>query len=346
MAIPGLRRISLRAFLGRVWQAAEAHAVTDSAAQLSYYALFSLFPFLFFLVTLTAWLPIGDAVLELVNRLAEVMPADALALVQQQLSSLLDRPRPRLLTVGLAVTLWSASRGTDSLRKALNLAYDVPESRSLWRTQATALLMTASLAVLVSSAIAMIVLGGEAGLWLAERADVAIEFQLVWSWLRWPVTALVFMLAVALCYYFLPDVEQEFRYITPGSVASTCLWLLGTWGFTQYAEHFGNYNVTYGSIGGVIVLLTWLYVSGLVLIVGGEVNAVLEHASAGGKAAGAREPGAPPPPRWQRPIAMPPAAVKSAGTPRPLAGEPGSRPGRPPPPAGGSPPETGAHHGH
>ncbi len=314
MAIPGLGGMSWRDFGARLWRALDTHASTDSAAQLSYYALFSLFPFLFFLVTLTAWLPLGGAMNELMLRLSAVMPDDAMAVIQQQTSALIDRPRPKLLTAGLAVALWSASRGIDSLRKALNLAYDVKESRSFWRTQATALVMTIAISVLVLASVAMILLGGRAGLWLASRADVGAEFQAVWSWLRWPSTALVFMLAVAIAYYVLPDVEQEFRYITPGSVASTALWLLSTWGFTQYAEHFGNYNVTYGSIGGVIVLMTWLYISGLVLIVGGEINAVLEHASPGGKAAGARAPGEVAPPAWERPSAMPPSAVKSGET--------------------------------
>ena len=318
MAIPGLRGISWREFIARLWHALDSHASTDSAAQLSYYALFSLFPFLFFLVTLTAWLPLGGAMNELMSRLSGVMPGDAMAVIQQQTSALIDRPRPKLLTIGLVVTLWSASRGIDALRKALNLSYDVKESRSFWRTQATALAMTVAVSILVLMAITMILLGGRAGLWLATYVHVGPEFQAVWSWLRWPTTALVFMLAVAIAYYVLPDVEQEFRYITPGSVASTLLWLISTWGFTQYVEHFGKYNVTYGSIGGVIVLMTWLYISGLALIVGGEINAVIEHASTGGKAAGARAPGAPAPPPWERPSAMPPSAVKSGDARSPL----------------------------
>jgi membrane protein len=311
VAIPGVRGISLRAFLRRLAGAASDHAVTDTAAQLSYYWLFALFPFLFFLVTLTAWLPLRGAVDEIMARLDPFMPDAALDLVEEHLRDLLSNPRPKLLTAGLAVTIWSASRGVDALRKALNLAYDVKESRSWWRTQAYALALTVAVSVLVLVAVTMIVLGGDGGFWLAQRLDAAVEFQAVWSWLRWPCTALVFMLAVAIAYYALPDVEQEFRYITPGSVSGTLLWLVASWGFSQYVDHFGKYNVTYGSIGGVVVLMTWLYISGLVLIVGGEVNAVLEHASPGGKAAGARAPGEPPDPRWDRPSAMPPAAAKT-----------------------------------
>jgi membrane protein len=313
IAIPGVRGLSLAEFGRRLWRAIEAHATTDSAAQLSYYALFSLFPFLFFLVTLTAWLPLGGAFAELLGNLSEVMPGDAWSLLPRHVAALLETPRPRLLTVGLGVTVWSASRGVDAMRKALNLAYDVRETRSFWQTQGVALVTTVLVSMLVLCSVAMIALGGRAGAWLAHEAGVDEAWQVAWSWLRWPATSLVFMLAAAVIYYVLPDVKQQFRYITPGSVVSTVLWLLSTWAFTQYVDHFGRFNVTYGSIGGVIVLLTWLYLSGLVLILGGEMNAVLEHASPGGKAAGARAPGEDPPPRWERPSAMPPAAVKGGG---------------------------------
>ncbi len=311
MAIPGFRGLSLREFGLRLYRNVNDHAAPDTAAQLSYYALFSLFPFLVFLATLTAWLPLKGSVNELLGRLGQIMPDEALALVRTHLDDLLDNPRPKLLTLGVVVTLWSASRGIDALRKALNLAYDVKESRSFWRTQSMALVLTVAEAVVILACVAMVLLGGQAGLWLAEHAGVGREFQFVWSWLRWPVTALVFTLAVAVSYYFLPDVKQEFRYITPGSVVSTVIWLLGTWAFTLYAEHFGSYNVTYGSIGSVVVLMTWFYISGLVLILGGEMNAIIEHASRGGKDAGARAAGEAPPPEAERPSAMPPGAVKS-----------------------------------
>jgi len=118
------------------------------------------------------------------------------------------------------------------------------------------------------------------------------------------------MFVAASLYYFLPDVEQEWRFITPGSVVGTALWLLTTWGFTQYAEHFGKYDVMYGSIGGMIVLLTWLYLTGLIFVLGGEVNAILEHAAHEGKAPGARAPGQAPPPPEARPSAASPGASK------------------------------------
>jgi hypothetical protein len=145
--------------------------------------------------------------------------------------------------------------------------------------------MTIGGAVLVLVAIAALTAGGRAGFWLADRIGLEHQYVFVWSWLRWPVTALVIMLCAALAYYVLPDVKQKFKFITPGSVLGTLVWLLGTWGFSVYAAHFGSYNVTYGSIGGVIVLLTWFYISGFIFLMGGEMNAIIEHASPEGKTA-------------------------------------------------------------
>jgi membrane protein len=99
------------------------------------------------------------------------------------------------------------------------------------------------------------------------------------------------MTLAALTYYMLPDVKQKFKFITPGSVVATLTWMLGTWGFGQYVNHFGNYNATYGSLGGVIVLLTWFYISVIIFLMGGEINAILEHESEEGKAAGERSEG-------------------------------------------------------
>ncbi|GHG65412.1 YihY/virulence factor BrkB family protein [Comamonas sp. JC664] len=290
MRRPRLKHLTWREFARRFVKEFEEDSVTDIAAQLSYYLLFSLFPFLFFLVTLVAYLPIAPGAVDaMMDRIHPLVPGDALQLITGHLQSLVNQPQPRLLTVGLVVTLWSASRGVNALRTALNLAYDVPESRPLWKTQGLAMLVTLMGSLLIPLSFAVFLLGGRLGLWLAGKLQLVEAYHLVWSWLRWPFTAGLVMLVLALCYYLLPDVKQRFKYITPGSVLGTGLWLGCTWGFTQYVEHFGRYNVTYGSIGGVVVLMLWLYISGLIFIVGGEVNAILEHASVEGKSKGARE---------------------------------------------------------
>jgi membrane protein len=309
--LPDLRGVSPGTILRHLYRAIVDDAITDTAAQLTYYFLFALFPFLFFLTTLAAYLPLQSAVDAFIERLQVVMPAEALTVVQGHTEKLLREPRPKLLTVGLVVTLWAASRGVDALRKGLNLAYDVPESRPVWVTQPLAMGMTVAGAALILVAFAAFILGGNLGEALAARVGVDRQFAIVWSWLRWPFTAMVVMLAVALSYYLLPDVEQRFRYITPGSATATGLWLASTWGFTQYVEHFGKFGVTYGSLGGVVVLLVWLYLTGLVFLLGGEVNAAIEHESPEGKAPGARAEGETPLPIEQRPSVAPPAAAKT-----------------------------------
>ncbi|MFY2563895.1 YihY/virulence factor BrkB family protein [Corallococcus terminator] len=312
MRLPRLKYLTWREFTRRFVKEFQEDTVTDIAAQLSYYLLFSLFPFLFFLVTLVAYLPFAPGAVDaMLDRIRPLVPGDALGLVTQHLTSLVDQPRPKLLTVGLLLALWSASRGADALRKALNLAYDVPESRPLWKTQGLAMLMTLVGTLLIPLSFAVFLLGGRLGAWLATRLHVQEAFYVVWSWVRWPFTAGLVMLALSLCYYLLPDVKQRFKYITPGSIFGTLVWMVSTWGFTQYVEHFGKYNVTYGSIGGVVVLLLWLYISGLVFILGGELNAILEHASAEGKEKGARQFGEPAP---AEPPIKTPGAAKSAAS--------------------------------
>ncbi len=235
-----------------------------------------------------------------------------MGIIDQHVNGLVNQPRPKLLTIGLIITLYSASRGVDAVRKALNLAYDVKESRPFWKTEAIAFGMTVGGALLAVVGIAALAAGGDLGLWLAQRMEIGPEYVVAWSWLRWPITALLIMACAAVGYFLLPDVKQEFKFITPGSVVGTLVWLGATYGFNLYVRHFGNYNVTYGSIGGVIVLMTWLYLSGLVFLMGGEINAILENQAPDGKELGARAPGEAPPPPEQRPSAMPPGATKRA----------------------------------
>lgn len=287
-----LRHLTWREFFRRLWEELQEDAITECAAQLAFYFIFALFPFLFFLVTLAAYLPFApQAVDAMLARLGPIMPSEALQVVRGHLEALVTDSQPRLITLGLLVALWSASRGVDALRRALNLAYDVPEYRPLWKTQGLAILMTVAGSLCIPLAFALFLLGGQLGEWIARHLHVLDAYHSAWTWLRWPFTAGLVMLVLALCYWRLPAVRHRYQFLSPGAVLASVLWLVSTWGFTQYVEHFGHYNVTYGSIGGAVVLLLWLYVTGLIFILGGEVNAVLEQA----EAEAARAEGRPPP---------------------------------------------------
>jgi membrane protein len=167
----------------------------------------------------------------------------------------------------------------DALRDALNLAYGVTESRPWWRTQVVAVLVTLIASLLMLLSVVGLALGGRAGMWLATLLHVSESWPRVWGWMRWPITAFFALLVMAVLYWALPDVKRGFRLVTTGSVVGSTLWLLASWAFTEYAEHFGSYDKTYGSIGGVIVLMTWFYLTGMVVILGGEIDALRKEGS-------------------------------------------------------------------
>jgi membrane protein len=311
LPLPGGGRLPLARLARLLYEKYFDHAVSGSAATLSFYFLFSLFPFLFVLVALTAYLPVFNPSMQRILEAASaVLPPEAMKLVESHVLGV--GARPRLLTLSVFATLYSASRGVDAVRAAINLSYDVKESRSFWKTQGMAFGFTVGGALLVLVSVGVAVLGGDVGFWLSRHLGIGALYVDAWRLARWPVTIGLTMLMAALGYYLLPDVEQEFKFITPGSVIASLTALAASWGFGQYAAHFGSYDVAYGSIGGVVVLMTWFYILGLIYLMGGEINATLEHESPVGKSAGARAAGQRPPPKRERPSAVPVGATHSA----------------------------------
>ena len=271
---------SAKLFLKQIYRRYTRDSVADAAGALSYYFVFALFPFLFLLTTLTAYVPYFRTSADtLLSRARDVLPPQAMQLVSAHVQGLVGTPRPRFLAVSLLLALYSASRGVDAVRAALNRAHDVRESRPVWKTEALALGMTAGGTLLVLGAVAGMAAGGGAGFWLARQMGVAAPYVFVWRWLRWPVTAGAIALSAALGYHLLPDVHRRFRLFTPGSLLGTLAWFLATWGFGEYAAHIASYNITYGAIGGVIVLMTWFYLTGFIFLMGGEINAIVEARS-------------------------------------------------------------------
>lgn len=270
---PGIKN-----FLKELWNRFFDNDISGKAAQLAYYLLFSLFPLLIFLVTVLSLISSHfpqDAVHSIFMTLSKIMPADALKPIQEQWEKL-GRDQHSFLSLGLLIALWSASRATDVFRIGLNEAHQKKETRSYIKVQGVAIIVTIVLALLVLFGFSAVLLGGKLGNFLAERIHFH-QAYLYFSWLRWPVSALVIMFAVSLAYYILPNVFPRLKFVNIGAAVATILWLFATWGFTQYAESLGDYNATYGSIGGIIVLLTWFYISGLIFLLGGEVNAILQQ---------------------------------------------------------------------
>jgi membrane protein len=259
------------------------------AAQLAYYFLFALFPFFLFLTTLLGYLPIPDLLDRLLETLGQMLPGEAIRLVQDNLRQLVSGQRGGLLSFGLLAALWTSSSALTAIMDSLNRAYDVDEGRPFWKVRGLAILLTVGLSVFIVAALVLLTFGPGIGRWIADLVGLGRAFELAWNILRWPVIVGFMVVAMALLYYVAPDVEQRWQWITPGSVCAVIGWLLASLGFAFYVNNFGSYNATYGSIGAVIILLTWMYLSGLFVLIGGEVNAEIEHAAQDGKAPGEKQ---------------------------------------------------------
>jgi membrane protein len=259
------------------------------AAQLAYYFLFALFPFFLFLTTLLGYLPIPDLLDRLLETLGQMLPGEALQLVQDNIRQLVTDQRGGLLSFGILAALWTSSSALTGIIDSLNRAYDVEEGRPFWKVRLTAIGLTVGLSAFIVVALVLLTFGPQLGRWVADLVGLGRVFEVTWNVVRWPVIVGLLVVAIALLYYFAPDVEQGWTWITPGSACAVLGWLLASLGFAFYVNNFGSYNATYGSIGAVIVLLTWMYVTGLFILIGGEINAEIEHAAPGGKDPGEKQ---------------------------------------------------------
>ena len=258
------------------------------AAQLAYYFLFALFPFLLFLTTLLGYLPVPNLIDNIMLLLTRALPREALMLIQDNVHTLVTQPKGGLLSFGIVAALWTSSSAITAITAGLNRAYGVEESRPWWKVRIVALLLILGSSLFVIAATVLVIFGPQLGTWLASSVGLGDVFTVVWNIARWIIIPLCLIVALAVLYYFAPDVEQQWRWITPGSVCAVIGWILASLGFAYYVNNFGSYNTTYGSIGAVIVLLTWLYVTGFFILVGGELNSEFEHAAAKGKNPGER----------------------------------------------------------
>src|SRR5512145_533987 len=236
------------------------------AAQLAYYLLFAVFPVVLFLTPLMRYLPIP--------------------ILQDNIRQLVTEQKGGVLSFGILAALWASSSAVVAIIDALNRAYDVQEGRPWWKVRGVALLLTIGLSLFILVAMVLMIFGPQLGNWLASLVGLGKVFELLWNILRWPVSAGMLIVAMAVVYYYAPDVEQQWKWITPGSVFAVLATIVVSLGFSVYVSYFGSYNKTYGSIVAVIVFLTWLYLTGLCLLVGGEINAEIEHAAPSGKAPG------------------------------------------------------------
>lgn len=281
--------LSVTELLRRLVQKVQKDDCLGSAAQLAYYFLFALFPFLLFLTSLLGYVPIPNLMDRILELLVKVVPDEALKLVQDNIRDLVSNQRGGLLSFGILAALWASSSAITAITETLHRAYGVEEGRPFWKVRGMAILLTIGLSVFIIMAMILLIFGPQIGSWMANSIGLGSIFEVIWPILRWPIIVIFLIIAMAMIYYFAPDVEQEWKWITPGSIFAVMGWIIASLGFSYYVTHFGSYNKTYGSIGAVIVLLTWMYLTGFFILVGGEINAILEQAAPEGKEPGEKK---------------------------------------------------------
>jgi membrane protein len=250
--------------------------VTNGAAVLAYYLMLASFPAAILLLSLLPYLPIPNLDRAIVDLMHQIMPDQAAQLFTSTVESVVSERRGGLLSVGVLGTLWAASTGIHAVMQQLNVTYDVKETRPFWKTRGLALLLVFGYGILVVGAFALVVFGGILQTYLSQLLGWNRLLLGFFSALRWIIILAMIMGALSVMYYFGPNVKHRFKLVSPGGIVGTVLLVLASLSFRLYVANFGKYEATYGSIGAVIVMLLWLYVAGLVVLIGSEVNSLLE----------------------------------------------------------------------
>lgn len=263
----------------RVWQEMGADDVLGRSAQLAFYFLFAIFPLVIFLTSLVGMIegPESPMMRHLAAGITRTMPSSAGVLVETTLRHSLAWSGNGKLAFGIVVALFSASSGMAAMIDVLNIVFDVDDKRSVVRQRLTAVWLTVVVGLLVCSAIFLITLGGR-----IAAAVAGDGLYRTWEILQYPVAFFFLLIACSLVYRFAPHLrEPQWRVFTPGSVTGLCLWLIASFGMRVYLHHFHTYTSDYGTMGAVMVLMMWFYLTGLAFLIGGEVDAIIDRGMKG-----------------------------------------------------------------
>jgi membrane protein len=261
-----------------VWVSSFDDDVFARAAQLGFYFLLAIFPALLGVTALIGMLPSQVVVPTVMPYAEKVLPSESLILVERYVEQVIRGSGGGVFYLSLLASLWAASWGMMAIINTLNAVYGVKETRPLWKAGLTALLLTIGAAVFVITSLILILAGAQVSQWIADATGMDWWVTLAWPLLQWPAIVLFMLVALNLIYYWAPNTNHEWQWMKPGSVLAVLLWIILSLGLKYYVEIFVDYNLVYGSITGVIILMLWLYVSGLTLLLGGELNFILKRA--------------------------------------------------------------------
>jgi membrane protein len=286
MPIPGLRGLSLPSLIQCSIKRFFAHDMPMYSAAVTYQILFSFFPFLICFIALLGFFELEN----LFDWLRQQTEGVFLPQTMQQMNQILDQLQQRrmgLLSIGIAGALWAASSGMRSMMKALNVVYEVKEGRPLWKRYALSLPYTVAIGCMLAIATILILVTPQAIQTLSQQLGMGQVFATLWAWwLRWPVVFLVLTTTVAIVYGVGPDVEQRFRFVTPGAFLVVLAWMTASLAFNFYIRNISKVGMLYGSVGTIIVLLLYFLICSIIVLLGAEMNVVIEQQFPAGKNAG------------------------------------------------------------
>ena len=273
------RRLGLAELLKRTAKEIQEDHLAAFAGNLTYKGLFALFPFFVFLLSLLGLFGAPDLLQTLIEQARGVLPQGALDFLEGQLLGIAGNKAQGAFTVGALVSillaLWGVSGAFRSVMEAMNVMYEIEEARPFWKQLLISVFLALGVAALLLFALVLVVFGPEIGGAVADVVGLGYVFEVVWNVVQWPVLLFLVVLAFALVYYYAPDVEQRFRWISPGSIVAVVAWVLFSLAFSLYVE-FGSFDA-YGSIAGIIILMLYIYYSAFIMLVGAELNQVIEE---------------------------------------------------------------------
>jgi membrane protein len=284
-----LENTSIKQFMKDLYNEINEDNVFNGAAALGYYLTLAIFPALILIMSIIPYLPIEQVDEAIMDLLGQALPGEAYEMVEGVVVEVTQQRRGGLLSFGLLGTLWAASTGMYAIMQQLNITYAVKEERSFIRARITALILSILFGLLIIGGFSLVVIGGYIEEWLGSQLGVSSILIWFFALFRWVVIILSLLLGFAMIYRYAPNVEQKFNFITPGSLLGVVLLIVVSLGFAVYTANFADYNATYGSIGAMIILMLWLYITGLVILVGSEINVLLEDRSATGKQKGEKK---------------------------------------------------------
>ncbi len=253
--------------------------LSTRSAALSYYFIMALFPMFLFLVSQVGIFagPSSELRASILAGLGSLAPGSASGLVQSVVRETSKSSSGIKIGLGLLGALWAASAGMGAVVISLNVVHKVTETRPWWKQKLTVVGLTLALAGLIIVALVLVLYGGKIGELLATTVGLGHVFKVAWSVFQWPLSFAAMFLSFSLVYYFAPNLRAQWRWVTPGAALGVILWLVASLGFRVYLHFFNSYSATYGSLGAVIILLLWLYLTGFAILIGAELNWVIEE---------------------------------------------------------------------